>query len=149
MPLHRWLNNHDMIMSFWKACIDFPGYTLLISERMEWPKTFNELTDFFFKSHYNKQLLLWKLWNASIKDFLFVDLPKKLNSLTSGYRQVPSWRVNSSITIHDETKSRIFCWQKSRTSPKLSVPNEKDTTIDTLSTIDKTMAKLNQTTRYP
>ena len=34
----------------------------------------------------NKQLLLWKIPNASIKDFLFVDIRNKLNSLTSRFR---------------------------------------------------------------
>ena len=40
------LNSHDMIMvSFCKACIDFPRQIILLSERMEWPKTYNELTE--------------------------------------------------------------------------------------------------------
>ena len=39
------LDIHDMIMvSFCKACIDFPRWIILLSEWMEWPKTFNELT---------------------------------------------------------------------------------------------------------
>ena len=50
------------------------------------------------------------------RDFLFGDSRKKLNSLTFRFRQV-SFRhymniLNSSITIHDQIKSRIFCLAK-------------------------------------
>ena len=38
-------DSHDMIMvPFRKACTDFPRQLILLSEWMEWPKTFNELT---------------------------------------------------------------------------------------------------------
>ena len=54
-------------------------------------------------------------------DFLFVDLRKKLNSLTSRFRQVSSRavsRLNSSITIHDETKTRIIYLAKKKKKKK-------------------------------
>ena len=42
------------------------------------------------------------------RDFFFVDLRKKLNSLTSRFRQVSC----PCITIHDEIKLRIICLTK-------------------------------------
>ena len=73
------------------------------------------------------------------RDFLFVDLRKKLNSLTSRFRQVSSRHVETDYTlykvkVHDETKSRIICLAKNErhleSSHKLPVSYEKDTTKD-------------------
>ena len=66
------------------------------------------------------------------RDFLFVGLRKKLNSLTSRFRQV-SCRYVLCITIHDETKSRIICLAKPKdylSFKRFSVTYEKDTTKD-------------------
>ena len=49
------LDIHDLIMvSFCKACIDFPRYSRLLSEWMERPKTFNELTGIKNPTFYSK-----------------------------------------------------------------------------------------------
>ena len=68
----------------------------------------------------NKQLSLWKISNAYIKDFLFVYFRKNLKSETCTFCRLSSGHVwtrwylfnNNRIVVLDQTKSGILCWEE-------------------------------------
>ena len=80
------------------------------------------------------------------RDFLFVDLLNKLNSLTFRSRHLVKFDMNRGIkqfnnTIHDKTKSRIICLAKNQGHLTNYQFLMKRTQKIWSQTMDKTMAK--------
>ena len=107
------LGSHEMIMvSFCKACIDFPRYIILLSDWMEWPKMFNELTGI----KKNPTIIIWS--DSEIEEKYHTTIhtrnvtpnhwPNLQNSQESAWKMYTEGLFYSSIVQLNKTHSTLL-----------------------------------------